>query len=259
MSAHLTPESTSEAGIDRLYASAEHAFGVDNIPQDPNPYKVDFAKDKSRSSESSNEDWPLSFEAKRIIGVSLNDLYKRDGVAVPSFLSQCFLAVEKIGLDREGIYRLSAVPGDVDRVISALETNRPVNFDNPENFLHSIDNITGLVKRFLEKLPDRVFPIQFSSQLHEAARIESDSRRCYSLRAIMKALPHAHYAVARVVFLHLHNVQKHSANNRMPIGNLAKFLGPALMAGEAGWEAVQIILLNTKTILKNTSQIFDDG
>ncbi|CAI7575001.1 unnamed protein product [Penicillium discolor] len=256
MSAHLTPESTSEAGIDRLYASAEHAFGVDNIPQDPNPYKVDFAKDKSRSSESSNDDWPL--EAKPIIGVSLNDLYKRDGVAVPSFLSQCFLAVEKFGLDREGIYRLSAVPADVDRVISALETNRLVNFDNPANF-HSIDNITGLVKRFLEKLPDRVFPSQFSSQLDEAARIESDSRRCDSLRAIMKALPHAHYAVARVVFLHLHNVHKHSANNRMPIGNLAIFLGPALMAGEAGWEAVQIILLNTRTILQNTRRIFDDG
>lgn len=115
-------QSTFGAGIDDLDTSAEHVSGVDDIPLDPSPYEVDFAEDKARSS--SNDHWPPI--AKQIIGVSLNDLYRRDGVAVPFLLSQCFYAVENFGgLNRVGIYRLVGVPGDVDRVISAFETSEP--------------------------------------------------------------------------------------------------------------------------------------
>jgi hypothetical protein len=44
---------------------------------------------------------------KPVFGVSLNDLYARDGTAVPFIVYQCFQAVELFGLDLEGIYRLS--------------------------------------------------------------------------------------------------------------------------------------------------------
>ena len=44
---------------------------------------------------------------KPVFGVSLEDLYARDGTAVPFLVYQCFQAVELFGLDMEGIYRLS--------------------------------------------------------------------------------------------------------------------------------------------------------
>lgn len=44
---------------------------------------------------------------KPVFGVSLNDLYVRDGTAVPMIVYQCFQAIELFGLDMEGIYRLS--------------------------------------------------------------------------------------------------------------------------------------------------------
>lgn len=44
---------------------------------------------------------------KPVFGVSLEDLYVRDGTAVPFLVYQCFQAIELFGLDMEGIYRLS--------------------------------------------------------------------------------------------------------------------------------------------------------
>lgn len=42
-----------------------------------------------------------------VFGVSLNELYARDGTAVPLIVYQCFQATELFGLEIEGIYRLS--------------------------------------------------------------------------------------------------------------------------------------------------------
>lgn len=42
-----------------------------------------------------------------VFGVSLEDLYARDGIAVPFIVYQCFQAVELFGLDKEGIYGTS--------------------------------------------------------------------------------------------------------------------------------------------------------
>lgn len=113
--------STSEARINDLPASTEHAYGFDNNPQDPNPHEVDVAKDNARSSN--NVHWPPI--AKQIVGVSLDYLYRRDGVAVLFLLSQCFLAVEKFGLGMQSTYHFVGVRGDVDRLISAFETGEP--------------------------------------------------------------------------------------------------------------------------------------
>ena len=42
-----------------------------------------------------------------VFGVSLEELFARDGSAVPMVVYQCLQAVDLFGLDVEGIYRLS--------------------------------------------------------------------------------------------------------------------------------------------------------
>lgn len=42
-----------------------------------------------------------------VFGVSLEDLFRRDGTAIPMIVYQCIQAVELFGLSVEGIYRLS--------------------------------------------------------------------------------------------------------------------------------------------------------
>lgn len=53
---------------------------------------------------------------KPVFGVSLNDLYARDGTAVPLIVYQCFQAVELFGLDMEGIYRLSGSANHINHM-----------------------------------------------------------------------------------------------------------------------------------------------
>lgn len=58
---------------------------------------------------------------KPVFGVSLYDLYTRDGTAVPMIVYQCFQAVELFGLDMEGIYRLSGSANHINHMKAVFD------------------------------------------------------------------------------------------------------------------------------------------
>ena len=68
---------------------------------------------------------------KPVFGVSLDELYARDGTAVPMIVYQCIQAVELFGLDMEGIYRLSGNATHISHMKSL--------FDNGEYVAHFAD------------------------------------------------------------------------------------------------------------------------
>ncbi|KAJ5555580.1 hypothetical protein N7535_008015 [Penicillium sp. DV-2018c] len=198
---------------------------------------------------------------KPVFGVSLNDLYARDGTAVPFIVYQCFQAVELFGLDMEGIYRLSGSANHINHMKALFDNDSSqVDFTNPENFYHDVNSVAGLVKQFFRDLPDPLFTNQYYHQFIEAARFDDDIQRRDSLHALINSLPDAHYATLRAIILHLNKIQEHYTQNRMNAGNLAICFGPTLMGAnsggniaDAGWQ-VRVI----ETILNNTFQIFDD-
>lgn len=63
-----------------------------------------------------------TFGTKPILGVALNRLYERDKIAVPYFLTQCFLAVERYGLTKMNVYHINGSVSDVNRIKTAFET-----------------------------------------------------------------------------------------------------------------------------------------
>ncbi|CBF76878.1 hypothetical protein AN4745.2 [Aspergillus nidulans FGSC A4] len=198
---------------------------------------------------------------KPVFGVSLNELYARDGTAVPMIVYQCFQAVELFGLDVEGIYRLSGSATHISQMKALFDNDSSqVDFTNPESFNHDVNSVAGLLKQFFRDLPDPLFTSQAYSSFIDAARIDDDIQRRDSLHAIINGLPDAHYATLRALILHLNKVQEHYTQNRMNAGNIAICFGPTLMGAssggniaDAGWQ-VRVI----ETILENTFQIFDD-
>lgn len=58
---------------------------------------------------------------KPVFGVSLEELYERDGTAVPMIVYQCFQAIELFGLDMEGIYRLSGSATQIAQLKSLFD------------------------------------------------------------------------------------------------------------------------------------------
>lgn len=61
---------------------------------------------------------------KPVFGLSLDELYARDGTAVPMIVYQCFQGVELFGLDMEGIYRLSGSANHIAYLKSVFDNGK---------------------------------------------------------------------------------------------------------------------------------------
>ena len=56
-----------------------------------------------------------------VFGVSLEDLFQRDGTAIPMIVYQCIQAIELFGLNVEGIYRLSGNASHISHLKSLFD------------------------------------------------------------------------------------------------------------------------------------------
>lgn len=211
------------------------------------------------SSQQNNHSSTSLPPLKPVFGVSLEELLKRDGSAIPLVVYQCIQAVDLYGLEVEGIYRLSGSSTHVNKLRAIFDNDASqLDFRNPEAFFHDVNSVAGLLKQFFRELPDPLLTNEHYQGFIEAARIDDDIIRRDSMHATINSLPDPNYATLRALTLHLNRVQEHSAANRMIAGNLAIIFGPTLMGtgpnvADAGWQ-VRVI----DTILQNTYQIFDD-
>ncbi|PBP28467.1 GTPase activation, GAP [Diplocarpon rosae] len=198
---------------------------------------------------------------KPVFGLSLEQLFERDGSAVPMVVYQCIQAVDLFGLEVEGIYRLSGTSSHVSKIKAMFDNDASkVDFRDPANFFHDVNSVAGLLKQFFRELPDPLLTAEHYASFIEAAKSDDDTVRRDSLHAIINSLPDPNYATLRALTLHLNRVQDSSPVNRMNASNLAIVFGPTLMGAntgpniqDAGWQ-VRVI----DTILQNTYQIFDD-
>ena len=69
-------------------------------------------------SNNSNTSLPA---LRPVFGVSLEELLKRDGSAIPLVVYQCIQAVDLYGLEVEGIYRLSGSSTHVNKLRSVFD------------------------------------------------------------------------------------------------------------------------------------------
>ena len=263
----------------RLDASRQPRINTQNSGMAPSSFGTKSRADGPRPSLP-----PL----RPVFGVSLDELFRRDGSAVPMIVYQCVQAVDLFGLDTEGIYRVSGSAPHIMEMkamfdhgeqytlnaylsmystdIILIDSNQ-VDFRNPAAFHQDIASVTTLLKHFLRDLPDPLLTSANYTSFINSAKIEDGIMRRDALHATINSLPDPNYATLRVLTLHLHRVSQHSQQNRMTAANLAICLGPTLLGqqshgsgpsvggdmNDAPWQARVV-----ETILNNTFQIFDD-
>ena len=66
---------------------------------------------------------------KPVFGLSLEQLFERDGSAVPMVVYQCIQAVDLYGLEVEGIYRLSGTSSHVTKIKAMFDNGKPPDSD----------------------------------------------------------------------------------------------------------------------------------
>ena len=177
---------------------------------------------------------------KPVFGHTLEELYRRDGSAVPIIVYQCLQAVDLYGLEVEGIYRLSGTASHVARIKAMFDHGKPssgvlwsdvdmtgayldsllVDFRNPEHFLHDVNSVAGALKQFFRELPDPLLTREHYAAFIEASRecagqntrsilidkslilgIDDDIVRRDSLHAVINNLPDPNYATLRALIL----------------------------------------------------------
>ncbi|EDQ90814.1 uncharacterized protein MONBRDRAFT_2505, partial [Monosiga brevicollis MX1] len=148
----------------------------------------------------------------------------------PSIVPSCIAALETLGLDSEGLFRVPGSGSQIDTLKSAYDAGQDLLADGsiPEG-IHA-DAIAGCLKLFLRQLADPVMTQQHYSTLVKIGNMAGRDARLQALRAaVERLLPPAHSQVLALIMPFLKRVAAHANVNKMSVSNLAMVFGPTIM------------------------------
>ncbi|XP_008284173.1 rho GTPase-activating protein 15 isoform X2 [Stegastes partitus] len=198
----------------------------------------------------------------RVFGCHLLSLCEREGTTVPKFVRVCLDAVDKRGLDVDGIYRVSGNLATIQKLRFIVDQEEDLDLDHSQ--WEDIHVVTGALKMFFRELPEPLFPFRFFQQFVEAVKIKETKNKVQAVKKLIQQLPKPNQETMRLLFSHLHRVLAYSKKNLMSTQGIGIVFGPTLMWPEldAGNMAVNMVYQNqiVEFILIETREIFNiDG
>uniref|UniRef100_A0A452EGG2 Rho GTPase activating protein 9 n=1 Tax=Capra hircus TaxID=9925 RepID=A0A452EGG2_CAPHI len=179
----------------------------------------------------------------QVFGCQLESLCQREGDTVPSFVRLCVAAVDKRGLDVDGIYRVSgnlAVVQKLRFLVDRGEKAVELHVSEPKEGRLDLDSaewddihvITGALKLFLRELPQPLVPSLLLPDFRAAVAL-TESEQCLSqIQELISSMPKPNHDTLRYLLEHLCRVIAHSDKNRMTPHNLGIVFGPTLFRPE---------------------------
>ncbi|KDN46778.1 GTPase activating protein [Tilletiaria anomala UBC 951] len=203
-----------------------------------------------------------------IFGVDLVTQMARDNVEVPPILEKCAAAIEAVGIQSMGIYRLSGTTSKVQRLKQKFDQDwSQVDLMNDEA-INDINIVAGCLKLWFRELPEPLLTYELYPGFIEAAKISNYRLRHIRLHERVNELPDSNYATLKALMKHLDAIRSHEASNQMSASNLAIVFGPTLLSppisagdmnGGAGAMQLQDMSFQCKaieTILEKYKEIF---
>ncbi|KAG2048512.1 RhoGAP-domain-containing protein [Suillus hirtellus] len=218
----------------------------------------------------SSQNSQIPDKGRPTFGVDLAEQMARDNVELPAILEKCCTAIEKHGLQSQGIYRISGMARKVASLKERLDKDMDsVNLDS-EEWISDINNVTSVLKMWFRELPDPLLTSTLHQGFVEAAKIENDRLRHIRLHERVNDLPDPNYATLKYFLGHLHKIAEYEADNSMSIQNLAIVFGQTLFGqmipgngsflghGNGGMADAPFQNKAIETILDHYSDIFVD-
>ncbi|XP_039721724.1 rho GTPase-activating protein 9 isoform X2 [Pteropus medius] len=184
----------------------------------------------------------------QVFGCQLESLCQREGDTVPSFVRLCVAAVDKRGLDVDGIYRVSGNLAVVQKLRFLVDRERAVTSDGRYVFPEQpgqegrldldsaewddIHVVTGALKLFLRELPQPLVPSLLLPDFRAALALSESEQRLSQIRELIVSMPKPNHDTLRYLLEHLCRVITHSDKNRMTPHNLGIVFGPTLFRPE---------------------------
>lgn len=184
----------------------------------------------------------------QVFGCQLESLCQREGGTVPNFVRLCIAAVDKRGLDVDGIYRVSGNLAVVQKLRFLVDRERAVTSDGRYVFPEQpgqegrldldsaewddIHVVTGALKLFLRELPQPLVPPLLLPQFRAALELSESEKRLSQIQELISSMPKPNQDTLRYLLEHLCRVIAHSEENRMTPHNLGIVFGPTLFRPE---------------------------
>ncbi|CEH11907.1 -domain-containing protein [Ceraceosorus bombacis] len=201
-------------------------------PRREGPYEEGFLNNPAMSGLASAKSTsaPSTKPTRPIFGVHLADQMARDGVEIPPILEKCAEAIEAVGLQNMGIYRLSGTTSKVQKLKGKFDADwNGVDLMNDEA-INDINIVAGCLKLWFRELPEPLMTWELYQGFIDAAKVENDRLRHIRMHERVNDLPDANYATLKYLMGHLDKIRSESDHNQMSISNLAIVFGPTLLS-----------------------------
>ncbi|CAG7851569.1 SubName: Full=Uncharacterized protein {ECO:0000313/EMBL:KIM22841.1} [Serendipita indica DSM 11827] len=167
-------------------------------------------------------------DASGTFGVDLVEQMERDGGEIPRIVVKCCEAIEKYGLDMQGIYRVNGTQTKIQKLKELMNRDvDSVDLDADE-WTSDINNVASLLKMWLRELPEPLMTNALYTGFIEAAKNDNERLRHIRIHERVNDLPDANYSTLKYLMGHLSKVVENQAVNSMSVHNLAVIFGPTL-------------------------------
>nr|XP_004547745.1 rho GTPase-activating protein 9 isoform X3 [Maylandia zebra] len=194
----------------------------------------------------------------QVFGCSLEMLCERERSTVPRFVRLCTEAVERRGLETDGIYRVSGNLAVIQKLRFLVNHEEKLNLDESE--WEDIHVITGALKLFFRELPEPLVPYGFFTDIVETVKMSDYMDKIDRLKCLVLNMPPPNHDTLQFMCRHLKRVLEQSETNRMTTQNIGIVFGPTLMRPERdnGNMAVNMVYQNqaVELILTEFDHIF---
>ncbi|CAG8587370.1 974_t:CDS:2, partial [Acaulospora colombiana] len=99
-----------------------------------------------------------------VFGVDLKEQMERDGVETPKILIKCCEAIERYGLDIQGIYRINGTVTKAQQLRELMDRDL-----NADQWTSDINVVADVLKKWLRELPDPLMTMELQAGFIEAA------------------------------------------------------------------------------------------
>ncbi|CAO3699777.1 unnamed protein product [Rhizopus stolonifer] len=215
-----------------------HSKCLSQVPQlchSPSPVSrssLDFLSDSSLAFNNNENKSPLQQQVSSgntsIFGASLVDRVEFEGRRIPLLVEKCVEAVEKRGLDYEGIYRKSGGAAQTRSIQVAFDQGEKVDLCNEDEY-NDICAVTSALKQYFRELPNPLLAFECYQELIDTSKMKNDSNRLEAVVKALSKLPRAHQDTLNLILAHLTKICNACPQNRMTIKNLSMVFAPTLM------------------------------
>eukprot|EP00041_Stephanoeca_diplocostata_P020816 m.473897 g.473897 ORF g.473897 m.473897 type:complete len:465 (-) comp21669_c1_seq1:156-1550(-) len=140
--------------------------------------------------------------------------------------------IEQMGVECEGLYRISGVQSHVVELSSKLLSPRTKRREMEKIIAEqtNIHVLAAALKQLLREMSPPLFPETAYEQLKDASKkLQTETERIESIAQIFSSLPEDRRALIAIVRNHLVTVSSAHENNRMTLKNLVLMFGPNIM------------------------------